>query len=387
MTEPRIDADSTRATPPNRVSGRVVRGTRAGQTPIASQWVIIHRVGPDRAGPLDSTRTDAAGRYTLRYRPSGDSTAIYFVSTSYGGVAYFTSPLRGPVVTGDDASLTVFDTTSAPVPIGLGGRHLVIGAPHPDGHRPVVEIFDLKNDTTVTRIARDSASPVWTTHVPSAALDVQVNPSGTVSPSAMSRHGSQIGLFVPISPGIRQFAINYELPRSAFPLSIPFEQSADVVEVMVEEPTAHVTGLALREVAPVSTEGHNFRRFLGQNAPANTLLRVDVPTIIGAERTRVYEGVGAVVVAAMLIALAFAARRAWPRRRTARAARASGARRDESGVQTSPAEALVHAIAALDAGFEHATAPGGDERAAYDEKRAALKRQLADTLASERGRS
>lgn len=382
MTVPRIDSDTTHL--PNRVSGRVLRGTRAGQTPIASQWVIIHRVGPDHAGPIDSTRTDAAGRYTLHYRPSGDTTAIYFVSTSYGGVAYFTSPLRAPVVAGDDASLTVFDTTSGPVKIALGGRHLVIGAPHPDGHRPVVEIFDLKNDSTVTRVARDSASPVWTTHIPDAALDVQVNPSGTVSPSAMSRHGSLIGLFVPISPGIRQFAINYELPKSAFPLSIPFDQSADVVEVMVEEPTARVTGLALREVAPVSTEGHNFRRFLGQDAPANTLLRVDVPTLVGAERTRVYQGVGAVVVGAMLIALLFAGRRAWPRRRFAIAA---GATRGESAPQPSPAEALVHAIAALDSEFEHAATPNGDQRAAYEQKRAELKRQLADTLASERGRS
>ncbi len=305
----RVDtsADSTGA--PHRVAGRVVRGTRAGQTPVASQWVILHRVGPDHAGPLDSTRTGGDGRYTLHYRPSGDTTAIYFVSTSYGGVAYFTSPLRAPVVTGDDASLTVFDTTSGPLPIKVGGRHLVVGAPQANGQRPIAEVFDLQNDSTVTRIARDSASPVWSTHVPEAAVDFQVNPNGEVAAGAIARHGSSVGLFVPISPGIRQFAFTYNLPQSAFPLSLPLESATGVVEVLVEEPTARVQGIPFREVAPVSTEGHTFRRFLAQDAASSAVLRVDVPRMIGAERDRVYEGVGVVVVGAMAVALLFAARR------------------------------------------------------------------------------
>src|SRR5581483_4857559 len=95
-----------------RVDGTVMRGTRKGTVPVANQWVVLHRVGPDRAGPLDSVRTSAAGAYTLRYHTSGDTTALYFVSTSYGGVAYFTSPLRAPRVSGDNAQIIVFDTTS-----------------------------------------------------------------------------------------------------------------------------------------------------------------------------------------------------------------------------------------------------------------------------------
>jgi hypothetical protein len=146
-----------------RVDGRVVRGTREGQQPVANQWVVLHRVGPDRAGPLDSTRTAANGRFSIRYRESGDTSALYFASTSYGGVAYFTSPLRAPVVRGDDATLTVFDTTSGPVAIKVGGRHVIVGAVQPNGRRPVGEVYDLENDSTVTLVARDSASPLWRT--------------------------------------------------------------------------------------------------------------------------------------------------------------------------------------------------------------------------------
>jgi hypothetical protein len=128
VTLPQQSSDSTIA---RRVDGRIVRGTREGPLPIANQWVVLHRVGPDASGPLDSIRTEAAGRYHLRYRTSGDSTALYFVSTSYGGVAYFTSPLRGPAVNGDDATITVFDTTSGPVAVKLGGRHVIVCALQP----------------------------------------------------------------------------------------------------------------------------------------------------------------------------------------------------------------------------------------------------------------
>jgi hypothetical protein len=379
-----LPADTTHAA--RRVAGRVVRGTRQREVPVAKQWVVLHRVGPDHAGPLDSTRTGSDGRFALSYRPSGDTTAIYFVSTSYGGVAYFTAPLRAPVVTGDDASLTVFDTSSGPVPIKVGGRHLIVGAPLPSGLRPIAEVFDLQNDSTITKIAADSASPVWSTHIPDAAQNFQVNPSGSVASGAIERQGTSVGLYVPISPGIRQFAFMYDLPQSAFPLSVPFERASDVVEVLLEEPTAQARGVALREVPPVSMEGRTFRRFLGQNIAANAVLRVDVPRMIGPERQRAYFGVGAAVVAMMLVALLFAARRARPRWAVAGVAafRRSAPSATPVVVPESPSQQLVRAIADLDAAFERVSPNDDAARAAYEAQRADLKRQLADALAADR---
>jgi len=364
-------ADSTAAM--RRVEGRVVRGTRGGDVPVAGQTVVLHRVGPDRAGPLDSTRTNASGGFTFHYRATGDSTAVYFVSTSFGGVAYFTTPLRAPVVRGDDARLTVFDTTSGPVAIKIGGRHLVIGSPLPDGRRPVGEVYDLENDSTVTAIARDSVTPVWSTHVPDAAIGFQLNRGGDLAPGAVSVHGTNVGLLAPLSPGIRQLAFTYDLPASAFPLSIPIERATGVLEVLVQEPQAQISGARLRELAPVSTEGRTFRRLLGQDVAASTVLRVDVPRVVTAQRERVYEGVGVALAMAMVVAFVFSLRRARPRRAVAAA-------RDER-----PSHALARAIAELDTEFEHA---GGDERAraSYAERRATLKAQLADALAVEHRR-
>ena len=72
---------------------------------------------------------------------------MYFASSTHSGVAYFTAPLPPRDATGDDAEITVFDTTSAPVRIQTRGRHLVVSASSVDGRRTLVEVFELSNDT------------------------------------------------------------------------------------------------------------------------------------------------------------------------------------------------------------------------------------------------
>jgi hypothetical protein len=373
VTSPEQRTDSTRAE--RRVDGRVVRGTREGQQPVANQWVVLHRVGPDRAGPLDSTRTAADGRFSIRYRESGDTSALYFASTSYGGVAYFTSPLRGPVVRGDDATLTVFDTTSGPVAIKVGGRHIIVGGVQANGHRPIGEVFDLQNDSTVTVIARDSMTPFWRTELPAAAVGFQLNSNGDLAPGAISHRGTTVGLLAPLSPGIRQFAFTYELPSSAFPLRIAIDRPTGVLEVLVQEPTARVDGAKLRETAPVSEDGRTFRRFLGQDLSAGTILRVDVPRLIGPEREKVYFGVASALLAAMLVALIVAGRRSMLRGPVSAPVHLA---------PEPPSRHLLRRLATLDEEFEKIAAPDDATRSAYETKRAALKSQFAEALAEER---
>jgi hypothetical protein len=369
VTLPQQKTDSTAA---RSVDGHIMRGTRKGPVPVANQWVLLHRVGPDHAGPLDSIRTGANGRYHMRYHTSGDSTALYFASTSYGGVAYFTSPLQAAVVSGDNALITVFDTTSGPVAIKLGGRHLIIGATQADGHRPIGEVYDLQNDSTVTLIARDSVTPVWAAHLPANALDFQLNTSGDLAAGAVVHKGASVGLFAPLSPGIRQLGYTYELPSDAFPLTLPIERPTGVFEILVQEPAARVSGIQIREMAPVSADGRVFRRFLAQDVPGDGVVSIDIPHLIGAEREKVYLGVGLTLLLAMVLTLAYAARRSMPRLAFA----------GRKVAPPSRAEALLHSIADLDANFERNASPTDAARAAYDAKRAKLKAELTQVLAA-----
>ena len=68
---------------PSRVSGRVVHPGGDSVVAVPGAWVTLHRVGPDRAGPLDSVRTDRTGHFSFTYRRDGTSEAIYFASSSF----------------------------------------------------------------------------------------------------------------------------------------------------------------------------------------------------------------------------------------------------------------------------------------------------------------
>ena len=47
---------------------------------VGGVMVTLHRVGPDRSGPVESMRTRGDGSYAFRYQPTGSEDAIYFVS-------------------------------------------------------------------------------------------------------------------------------------------------------------------------------------------------------------------------------------------------------------------------------------------------------------------
>lgn len=352
---------------PRRVDGVVMHGEPKGPRPIGGVRVVLHRVGQDRAGPLDSALTDNRGQYHFRYRPSGSPDAVYFVSASYDGIAYFSTPL-GAASRGDDAQITVFDTTSAPVPIHVLGHHIILGTPNADGRREVVEVFELGNDSSVTRVSGGRERPVWSTPLPRGAADAKINPTGEISPSAITFTNGIVRLFAPISPGARQVSYAYELPKSALPASIALGEPTSVLEVLLEEQAATVSGGNLSEVAPTSTAGRTFRRFLAQNVPQTSVIRIDVPFVLGAARSRYFIAVAVVCALSMLGAVVVAARR-----RPAVVPRAPA----------QPADALLHAIATLDARYERESAPSEATRANYEAERARLKTQLAAVLAGE----
>lgn len=272
-----LTAPALHAQGPSRVAGRVVMPGGDSVVGVANAWVTIHRVAPDRAGPLDSMRTSATGAYAFTYRRTGSADAIYFVSSSHGGVAYFTPPLREGNVTGDDAEITVFDTTSHAIPITIRGRHLIVQRPGEGGRRIVTEVYDLSNDSSVTGVARSetAAGAVWSASVPSGARDAAVS-EGDIPGQAVRFANGRVLLYAPLPPGIRQLAFHYTVGADDFPLKIPVERRTQVLEVLVEEPDARVDGARLREVAPAAVSGRTLRRFLASDVPADAVITVQV---------------------------------------------------------------------------------------------------------------
>jgi hypothetical protein len=256
------------------VSGRLTVDAAGVPRPVGGTWVILHRVGPDHAGPVDSLRTDALGRFSFRYPRAPEDEAIFFLSGSHGGVAYFSGSIRDRDVTGGAADIVAFDTSSAPGILRTLGRHIVIGRPRGD-RREVLEVIEISNDTALTIVAAGDDRPSWTGILPSDAADFAVG-EGDVGEGGLTFNDGRLELFAPVAPGIKQVTFGYTLPMAAFPVSIPIGDSLPVLEVLIESRNGSAQGAGLREVDPTVAGERTFRRFLSENAPANAVVRVDV---------------------------------------------------------------------------------------------------------------
>ena len=336
---------------------------------VGNAWITLHRVASDSSGPIDSVRADASGRYSVRYTPIGGD-AVYFASSMFGGVAYFTPPLPATDAGGDAGEITVFDTTSAPVPIQTRGRHLVVSASGVDGRRTLVEVFELSNDTTVTAVSGANGRATWSAALAPNATGFQVGQSD-ISGNAVQFRDGRVLVFASIAPGIRQLAFSYSVPAEDFPLRVPVGSNVGVFEVLLEDPGASVTGDKVAEQQPVSLEGRRFRRFLAQDVPANADVSITVGEPTGPRGNRfVYVpvlGAAAIMGVALLFALT--------RRRSVRVI----------AQPDTPVDAahLARDIAELDDAFARVDAPSDAEREAYRRRRDALKAQLTAALANE----
>ena len=352
---------------PASVSGRVASPGLKTDIPVAGVIVTLHRVGNDRSGPVDSVRTDARGRYDIRYRRFSADDAIYFAAAVYRGIAYFSAPLKSLHAAGEEGEITVFDTTSRPIELHVRGHHFVVSAPRPDGVRSIVEVWELSNDTTATLVQHDSTAPVWTARLPAGATDFSGGDGDVSAASLVSRSG-RVLLNAPFGPGVKQLSYSYSLPPSAFPLTLRVDKGTVVLEVLVEEPGAQVSGADLRSMAAATTGGRTFKRFLAQDVPAGSAATVTVPVTTQALRTTVLYALAGAIALAMLGALARALLRTtgMPRRLAQR--------------QAPTHESLSAAIALLDAQRERGD-PSLDD-STYASQRAALKAKLLDALAA-----
>lgn len=377
------DTTSASDTTARMVIGRVVRPDSTDTSDVSGVpgiWVTLHRVGSDTAGPLDSMRTRAGGRYEFRYRHRGRADAIYFVSASYAGIAYFSLPLLTPRVSGDSAEIIVYDTTSRSFPLTIRGRHVIVSAPNVDGSHDIVEVYEITNDSGITAISRDDAHPTWTALLPGGAAGFSVGQSD-ISPRAVRASGGRVEVVAPMAPGLKQLSFSYRVPAKDFPLAIPITRPVGVFEVLAEDPRAVVTGPKLKPAEAVTIGGRQFARYLAQDEPANAVLQVESPTVTGASHQQRYLTILAVALGvAMLGALGFVlARRRLPPPLVVGQPAPPAADDD--------ADRLAREIASLDAAFEQQEHPSGDARADYEQRRDLLKRSLARALDARRSRA
>jgi hypothetical protein len=345
--------------------GTVLQISASDSVPVSGTRVVLHRIGREAQGPVDSARTDARGQF--RFRFAADTGAVYLVSAQRGGIEYFSTPVHLNPARPDTSIRIVVADTSSTAPVELEARHLVVGAPGADGHREIVDIAVLRNRGHLTRVAPDTVRPSWSGPLPSGTMGLEVG-EGEFSPSAVTRDGDRVRFFAPIPPGEKQLVTEYRLPAAARTSQVAFDQPVELVNVLLAEPTAAVIGAGLALADTQLIEGRTYRRWTGSAAqgtvvslsfpPPPLSLRWVVPTLVA-------------IVAATLGLAAGALARAAP----------IGARGDAAAT----ADGLLTRVATLDAQYDgrEAVIPA-DEWRRYQEERARLKAELSAALVAAR---
>ena len=355
------------------LAGRALRVTLGGDSvPLAGATVVGHHVGEREQGPVDSVRSDAAGRFRMTV-PRPDTGGVYVVSTKFRGIGYFAEPVGLKDRSRSGAlELVVFDTSSQGPALAVDLRHLVLTSSDADGSRRVLDIFEVANSGTTTRVAADSNGATWRVRLPGGVANFAIGESD-ISPSAVRRDGDVMVVDAPFPPGTKQVLVTYVVPRGSRALTIPVDQPTARFDLLVEDSLSSADGPGIQTAQPLTLEGRTFRRFAGEHLRAGATVTLHLGASSDPGRRFAWL---IIVVAGLALAggvVAFLARR-----------------RGGAGPDAAPAgesaDALAAQIAALDERFEgHETDTPAGEWTRYAERRAALKARLDAALARSGG--
>lgn len=349
------------------VGGTILRLTPADSVPLAGVQVVLHRVGRDFQGPVDSTRSRADGSF--RFDFIADTTAVYILSASHAGVQYFSSPVHTNPERPDTAISIVVSDTSTTARIEVASRHVVVGAPRADGTRQVIDLVGLENPGWLTRVPGHAQRPTWSTPLSDDLIGFDVGASD-FSPEAVFFRGGRVEVFGPIAPGEKELLLRYLIPATIGNLAFAFADTVGDFSVLIEDTGPRVSGPVSEAPDPEVISGQAFRVWRGRPTPADTIA-IAFPGAVPRSTAPLL----AVLVGVMGLALIATA---WRVRRG----------HAKIPVEEEPVEVLVRRLALLDARYRgrEAEVPAS-EWTAYQERRHALKARLTRALAGGRGTS
>jgi hypothetical protein len=338
------------------VTGRILRVHGNDTVAVAGQWAVLHAVTLTTGGPVDSQRTDRAGRYALRVA-AVDTSASYLLSVEYDGIGYFSPPIPPDSLRAAHAPLLVYDTSSTGPPIVLQERHVLVEAPGPEGARRAVELLVLANRGRLTRVSPDSTTPTWQGTMPPGAEGFELGLSDFPA-DAIEVRGETLRVYAPIPPGERQILAGYLLPAGIGAFDVPVDQPVGRLDLLLGDSTATLAGAALPLIGMDNLGGQPLRRFGGDSVPAGATISIRFPS-----RARAPGTVLVWILVPLMAALMVLGVVVWWRR--------------PNGAAEPAADPTVLAaeIAALDAAYR------GREDAEYRRRRAELKQRLEAALA------
>ena len=235
-----------------------------GGVPADSGTVVLHRVTPEDAGPVDSVRVDRDGNFALPLpAPPGVDGALYFATYRHDDVLFFGEPVTEVARLSEPYRVQAWPRqlwTPGAGSFRLAFRNIFIEE-GPEGWR-VVDVFEVGHDDPFTWEAPEG-QPVWFYPLPEGARNL-VKAEMDLDPDAVRFESGGLAIHAPFPPGDRLFVIRYDLPT--LETTFPMPGRVEVVELLIREPAPALRVEGLQGDAPVELErGSSYLRWWGED--------------------------------------------------------------------------------------------------------------------------
>lgn len=272
-----IVVSASGAASPSDGNAQELRGrvARPDSTAVVGVAVELHRVSEESGALVDSTVTDASGRFTFVLAPDADPATIFLAGARHDGVLYWGPPVHASDPGMEPYAVVVFDTAMVSGPaddLRSSIRHVVI-TPSAVG-LAVEEIIDVEGRRGRTLVGATDSATVWSAALARDAHGI-VPSAGGVPPEDLALLDGGVGFRGALPPSGIRVAVQYVVPSSEYVLDLDTPTGRLELLVMPRPGLElRVTGL---DEAPVGSDMRvPVRRFTGTDLPAGASLSVAV---------------------------------------------------------------------------------------------------------------
>jgi hypothetical protein len=262
------------------LTGQEIRGivfAAADSATIPDARVLLHRITSISGEVVDSTRSDASGRFRLAIVEEENPEVLYAAAAVRGGVSYFGPVMHPGAESPDDYAIYVHEVESVDAPVTENPvllRHVVVN-PTAHGLLQVAEVVDLAGTPGRALRTVDPSIPIWSMVLP-RGLQSWAPIEGGIPPEAISEAGGKVEARATLPPNGLRLAYGYFVEGAS--LEFPIEYLTERFEIiLVGAEVDEFRGLVPGDAAGLPT-GPGVRRFVASDVQPGSTVGLTIAT-------------------------------------------------------------------------------------------------------------
>jgi len=241
------------------VEGIVISGRDSSSVP--GTVVLLHRITADAGEVVDSTASDANGRFRLAIDESDDPAALFAAAALNDGVSYFGPAIHAGMELPDTYTIVVHETETIDgtlVDNRIMLRHVVV-SPTAHGLLQITEVVDVAGLPDRAVATASVVDPIWTIELP-PGVESWTPVAGGLPAEALSLVGNRVEVRAKLPPSGMRVAFAYF--RNGPDVEFPISHATDRLEViLVGADVESLVGLSPGSSADLPP-GSNAKRFV-----------------------------------------------------------------------------------------------------------------------------